>query len=132
VHVDFQEVKADEIISVTVPLEPHGEPKGATEGGQLEQVVHSLDIRVPANKIPEMIEVDVSGLELETSITVAELSLPEGVVADLDPEQVVFACHVPHMEEEPEAEGEEGIEGEAGAEPEVIVKGKQEEEEVAE
>ncbi len=130
VHVDFQEVKADEVISVTVPLEAHGEPRGATEGGQLEQVMHELDIHVPANKIPEVIEVDVSGLELNAAMTVAELPLPEGVVADLDPEQVVFTCREPHMEE-PEAEGEEGAAAEAGegAEPEVIAKGKQEEEE---
>lgn len=129
VHVDFQEVKADEIISVIVPLEPHGTPSGTGDGGQLEQVVHELHIHVPANKIPESIEVDVSGLELDQVLTVADLSLPEGVVAEIDPEQIVFTCRVPHMQEteETEEEGEALGEAGAGAEPEVIAKGKQEE-----
>ena len=136
IHVDFQEVKADEIISLSVPLEAHGTPAGEGEGGQLEQVVHELDINVPANKIPELIEVDVSELELDAVITVADLTLPESVETDIDPEQVVFTCRIPQMEEEPEEEeaelleGEEGEEGEEGAdEPEVISKGKQEDEE---
>jgi large subunit ribosomal protein L25 len=136
IHVDFQEVKADEVISVTVPLEAHGTPVGQGEGGQLEQIVHELDISVPANKIPEVIEVDVSKLDIDTVITVADLNLPESVETDIDPEQVVFTCRVPQTEEPEEgAEGAEleGAEGKEGAaEPEVISKGKQEDEEAAE
>ena len=61
-HVDFQEVKADEIIRITVPVEARGLPVGTSQGGQLEQVMYNLPLRCPANQVPELIQINVTDL----------------------------------------------------------------------
>ncbi|MCF7854715.1 MAG: 50S ribosomal protein L25 [Candidatus Pacebacteria bacterium] len=130
-HVDFQEVRADEVITATVPLESHGTPAGEQAGGMLEQILHEVEIRCAVNKMPETIEVDVSDLNIDDSISLAGLPLPEGAAVIGDPEQIAFIVSLPSMEvEEEEAEEEALLEGEEELEePEVIGKGKTEEEE---
>jgi len=129
VHVDFQEVRMDQLIETEVPVHGIGTPIGLSQGGFLEQVLHYIKIEsLPAN-IPAAIEVDISGLELEKAIHVSEIKLPEGVRAVTDGHQVVFHVLVPKAEEEvastPAAEGEA-----ATVEPELVGgKGKEKEEE---
>ncbi len=133
-HADFQEVRADEVIAATIPIEPHGTPRGASMGGVLEQILHEVEIKCEASKLPEVIRVEVAGMELDDIITVKDLALPDGAVADADPEQIVFTVALPAIEEAAAGEeAEEALEGEEGAaEPEVIGKGKKEEEETEE
>ena len=113
-HLDFQEVRADEIITATVSVETHGTAAGQAHGGMLEQVLHSLDIKCAANRLPEVFDIDVSGLEIDDSVCVRDIELPEGAVADLDGDQVVVMVVLPRVEEEPEEEVPE--EGEVGEE----------------
>ncbi len=128
-HVDFQEVRADEVIGAAIPLRPHGEPKAEAQGGIVDQVLHELDVRCPANKLPEELEIDISGLDIDDTMTAGEIVLPEDVELDIDPETIVFSVYIPR-EEEAEEGGEEAVaEGEEGAEPEVIGKGRPDEEE---
>jgi large subunit ribosomal protein L25 len=117
-HVDFQEVKADEIVQATVPIEAVGEPAGARHGGLLEQVVHELDIECVPADLPESIEVDVSGMDLDDTIHVSDLPIPEGVKSTTDPELPVFQVRLPKEELPEEEEGVEGalLEGEEAAE----------------
>ncbi|MFA5205822.1 MAG: 50S ribosomal protein L25 [Lentisphaeria bacterium] len=124
-HVDLQAVGADEIITVTVQLEAVGDPAGMTMGGQLEQNMRHLDVKVRAADLFETLKVDVSGMALDTVMHIRDLKLPEGVVALGDPDMGVFQVRLPKMEEEKPAEGEAAA---AGTEPEVIAKGKKEEE----
>ena len=127
-HVDFQEVRADEVITSSVDIEPVGEPAGIQAGGQLEQVMRRLEIRVKAGDLFEVLKVDVSGMQLSDVMHVGDLKLPEGVTTLVNKDAAVFQVRLPKMEvEEPEAavEGEEA----ATTEPEVIAKGKKEEEE---
>jgi large subunit ribosomal protein L25 len=124
VHVDFQQVRADEVITATIRIEATGTPVGAQAGGQLEQVLHELQIRVKAGELFDLLEVDVSGLELNGTLHVRELPFPAGVVPVIDPNATVFQVRLPKIEEEAApAEGVEGAEA-AAAEPEVIAKGK--------
>lgn len=123
IHVDFQEVRADEIITVSVTIEAVGTPAGAIQGGQIEQNMRSLDIKIQAQHIFEVLQVDVSKMELNDVMHVNQLALPEGAVALGDPKAAVFHVRLPKQEEEKPAEGAEG-----GAEPEVIAKGKKDEE----
>lgn len=112
-HIDFQEVKADEVISSHAIIEPVGTPAGSVHGGQLEQVVHEVEIRcLPADMV-ETIEVDVSGLEVDDTLLVSDLVLPEGIELTLDPESMICQVRIPRVVEEDEevAEGEEGEEG---------------------
>ena len=133
-HVDFLEVRLDEKITVSVPVEYFGEAIGLQQGGVMDQQFHELEVSCLPTDVPEKIVVDVSALEIDMSITISQIALPanvEFVAADLD--RNVFAVTMPkEIEEEEEEEEEEGVvpgEGEAGEgdEPEVIAKGKQEE-----
>ncbi len=128
-HVDFQEVLADEVITVAVPLHQHGTPAGESHGGIIDQQLHELEIRCPANQMPESIEVDISGLDLEAAITAGDIPLPDSVELVSEAEEVVFSMYLPREAEEAEAE-EEALpeEGEDGGEPEVIGKGRQDQE----
>ncbi len=126
-HVDFQEVRADEQVVATVPIEAFGEAAGVHTGGILNQLVHELDVKCLPAKIPETIEVDVSELEMEDTMTVAELPLGEDVEPQAEAEDIVFQVAPPKISEAAEEE-EAGTEEEM-AEPEVVSKGKKEEEE---
>ena len=129
-HIDFQEVKATETVSATIPIEGLGEAAGTQQGGVLDQQMHEIEIRCPANKLPELIEVDVSALEIDDSILISNLPLPEEAEAVAEPDRIVFLVTLPTLEEEPEEEeGAELGEGEGAEEPVVIGKGKKEDEE---
>lgn len=110
-HIDFQEVKADEKIHSTVAIESTGTPAGTMQGGQLEQILHELDIRcLPADMV-EVITVNVSAMNVDDTMHVRDLTLPEGVEALVDAEVPVFQVRIPRIdvaaEEGAAAEGEE-------------------------
>jgi len=128
-HVDLTRVRLDEAVEVTVPIVLRGTPKGVSDGGVLEQVLGDLEIRCVVTQIPESIRVNVAELELGQALHVKDLQVPEGVEVLSDPDAVV--CMVRALGEEVE-EAEEAAEEAAGAEPEVIGRGKQEEEEAEE
>jgi len=115
-HVDFTRVAADERIHVTVPVELRGIAPGVTAGGVLDQPLHAVEVECLAVSIPESIRVNVGELQMDGSIHVRELHLPEGVVALTDPDAVVV--HVAPKQAEPEAAAAAPAAG--VAEPEVI------------
>ena len=117
VHVDFARVDSDERVQVSVPVELHGTPKGAAEGGVVDQVQHELNIECLVFAIPESIRAEIAGLDIEESLNVRDLAPPEGVALLDDPDTVVVVVHAPRVEEEAEEEAEGA---EAAAEPEVI------------
>ena len=122
-HVDFQEVLPTELLTVSVSIEAVGTPAGAVQGGQLEQNMRNLEIKIQAQHIFETLQVDVSGMELNEVMHVNQLVLPEGAVALGDTKFAVFHVRVPKQEEAKVVEG-----AEAAATPEVIAKGKKPEE----
>jgi large subunit ribosomal protein L25 len=113
-HLDFARVSADEKVHTQVPLEVHGTPVGLSEGGQLEVIVHSLDVTCLATAIPDSIRVEVGGLHVGEGVHVKELALPEGVTVDLDAD--LLLVHVVTRVAAPEPTAGEG----GPAEPEVI------------
>ena len=129
IHVDFYQVHAGEELEVDVPIRLEGVPAGVREdGGVLDHVIHELTVRCLPSKIPNVLTLDVSGLEIGDSLHVSDLPLPEGVTSMIDGERTVCGVAAPRIEEEPEveeaAELEGLLEGEEGApEPEVIGKG---------
>lgn len=112
-HVDFARVSADERIEVTVSIELKGEAPGVKEGGIVEQPVHEIRIECPAMSIPDKLVLRINDLKLGGELKVADMALPEGVVALTDGELVVAHC----VEPSDEAEAEAPVEG---AEPELI------------
>jgi large subunit ribosomal protein L25 len=114
-HVDLQRIVEDEEIRVTVPFHFLGEDKapGVKAGGVVSRVMNELEISCLPKHLPEFIEVDVSGLELEANLPLSDVVLPEGVAivgGEEMLEQPVVIIHRPRREEEPteEAEGEVG------------------------
>src|SRR5712691_11054243 len=79
-HVDFHEVAENEKVTVTVPVETVGEAAGVkTGGGVLEHVLFKIKVRALPRDLPEVINVDVSRLEIGQSIHLHEIPLPAGV-----------------------------------------------------
>jgi len=105
-HVDFQGVKLEEEIYMEVPIEIVGKPKGVEKGGLLEVFVRSVEVKGIAAKIPPVIKLDVSNLDIGDSIHVMDLKI-EGVKITSDPLQTIATVVAPEMEEAP-TEGTSG------------------------
>jgi large subunit ribosomal protein L25 len=120
-HIDMLQVNLNVVIQTTVTVDVHGaeDAPGVKEGGVLEQVTRELNIEALPGDIPEGIDVDVSGLEAAGTLTLSELTPPDGVTFLDDPDETVIATiTVPtDVPEEPEIEEETGLvaEGEADA-----------------
>jgi large subunit ribosomal protein L25 len=124
-HIDLQEVRLDEAIQADVVIELEGTDSapGVKGGGVLEHVTREVTVEALPTEIPDRIVADVSTMEINDTLQLSALVVPEGVtlVAD-DPEEVTIATlSPPRVEEEPEPAVEEetelvGEEGEAAAE----------------
>jgi large subunit ribosomal protein L25 len=124
-HIDLQEVRLDEAIQaeVTVELEGADSAPGVKGGGVLEHVTREVTVEALPAEIPDRLVADVSAMEVNDTLQLSALVVPEGVklVAD-DPDEVTIATlSPPRVEEEPEPSVEEeaelvGEEGEAPAE----------------
>lgn len=122
-HVDLQRIVEDEEIRVTVPFHFLGEDiaPGVKAGGVVSRVMNELEVTCLPKFLPEFIEVDMSGLELDANITLDEVKLPEGVSISGGEEmleQPVVNIHRPRREEEVEEEGEAGAQESFESEPE--------------
>ena len=106
VHIDFQRVLEDEKIRMHVPLHFKGgaESKGVKEqGGVLSHVRNDVEVVCLPMDLPEFVEVDVSGLEINQVVKLSDLKLPAGVelvelLAGRD--GPVASIHMPRVEEE--------------------------------
>ncbi len=127
IHVDFLAVAMDKKLTLSVPVELVGEPVGVTVNkGNMSQILYELQIECLPGAIPPSIKVDVSGLDLGHSIHVGDLEELEGIRVLTSREQTVVVVEAPKAEEEVVAEV---APEEAMAEPEVIGRRKEEEEE---
>lgn len=123
-HIDLQEVRLDEAIQAEVAIELEGADTapGVKGGGVLEHVTREVTVEALPAEIPDQIIADVSAMEINDTLQLSALAVPEGVtlVAD-DPDEVTIATlSPPRVEEEPEPAVEEeteliGEEGEAPA-----------------
>lgn len=124
VHADLRRLVQGEEVEVTVRLELDGEPAGVKEeGGILEQLLREVEIRCRPGIIPDAIHADVSALKVHEMLHVSDLKVEEGVTILTDPETAVATVAVVREEQVEERTPEEDV-----AEPEVIGKGKKEDE----
>ena len=121
-HIDFVRVVMDEKVKVMVPVHVKGTAIGVKEGGVLDFQVRELHVECLPNAIPDSIDVDVTALGHHDYIRVKDLKLPEGVTVSDDLERVVVGVTQPRAEVADTAEAADA------AEPEVIKKGKPEDE----
>jgi large subunit ribosomal protein L25 len=106
-HADFRRIDDATKVSVRVPLRLVGKAKGIVLGGVLSQVFRTLPVRCLPAHIPSSIECDVSDLDIEQSVAVRDLALPEGVEVTLSPTQTIGGVYGKRkVEEEEEAKTE--------------------------
>jgi large subunit ribosomal protein L25 len=96
-HVDLLRVNMAETIHTTVTLELTGgdDAPGVSEGGVLSQGTHELNIEALPGDIPDSIVVDVSGMEMNATLTLSAVTPPSGVTLLDDPEETVVATITP-------------------------------------
>jgi large subunit ribosomal protein L25 len=121
-HIDFVRVVMDELIKVVVPIHITGTALGVKEGGLLDFQVRELHIECLPTAIPDAIDVDVTALGPHDYFRVKDIKLPEGARGLDDPERVVVGVTIARAEVT-DATAEAAV-----AEPEVIKKGKPEDE----
>ena len=99
-----------------VPLHLVGEAPGSRDGGLVEQLIFSLSIEAKPADIPNVVEVDISALEIGDQLRIAEVTVDEGVTFLHESDELVVQVVAPRLAEvEETAEGEEGAEGVEGA-----------------
>jgi large subunit ribosomal protein L25 len=126
IHVDLQEVRLDVKIHATVPIHLVGgdDAPGVREGGVLSQVTRDVNVEALPMEIPEHIDLDVSAMQMNDTLRLADLPQTEGVTLLDDPEGTVLATvTMPTREVEPEPTEEELAEAEEAAEGEEAPEG---------
>jgi len=128
IHVDLLRLGADARISVEVSVSftAEEESPGLREGGILNVSRYTVELDCPATNIPELVEVDLTGLEIGATVHLSDVKLPEGIVSAITDRDITIASiAAPKSEEEIEAldaadaeapEAEEGAEGDEEAE----------------
>lgn len=114
IHIDFQAIKKGEIITVNMPIVILGEEVLKNIQLMYQPNLTHIELKGPAENLPEKIEFDVSGLEFEDKVLVQDIKLPKGIVSTEDDDALVGnVAAVEEMEEEEEVVEE-------ATEPEVI------------
>tara|TARA_B100000963_G_scaffold91589_1_gene78808 strand:- start:30 stop:734 length:705 start_codon:yes stop_codon:yes gene_type:complete len=128
IHVDLLRLGADARISVDVSVSftAEEESPGLREGGILNVSRYTVELDCPATNIPELVEVDLTGLEIGATVHLSDVQLPEGIVSAITDRDITIASiAAPKSEEEIEAldaadaeapEAAEGAEGDEEAE----------------
>ncbi len=118
-HVDLLRVNLDVAIAAVVPLELVGgdDSPGVKNGGVLEHITRELNIEALPTEIPEALTYDVSAMEINDTVTLADVPVPSNITLldDLD-ETVVATLSPPRVDaEEDEIEAETAVVGEDAA-----------------
>jgi large subunit ribosomal protein L25 len=117
IHLDLMRVDLDERVTVRVQVELRGVPKGAAEGGVLQQMIAEVELECVVTAIPEYIRHSVVDMAVNQVLHISDLRVPQGVTILDEPNAIVALCRIPT--EAPVA-GEEVVAGAEGTEPEVI------------
>jgi large subunit ribosomal protein L25 len=117
-HIDLQQVRLDEAIQaeVTIELEGVDDAPGVKGGGVLEHVTREITVEALPTEIPDRIVLDVSSMEINDTLQLTTVEVPDGVtfVADEPEEITIVTLSPPRVEEvaEPEVEEEAELVGE--------------------
>ena len=120
IHIDFMRIVSGSKIVIEIPVQfkNNADCPGLKKGGVLNIVRRKVELKCPADKIPESLVVDLAGLDIGSSIKISSVNLPQEVkptIADRD--FVIATVAAPTIVKEPEKPAEEtpaeGAEGEA-------------------
>jgi len=124
-HADFYEIDLKKAVRVKVPLHFTGKAKGVAEGGLISPIVREIEVDCLPTAIPDFIEVDVTNLGIHDSIHIDELVVPDGVTKHYAENFTLVTCTIVKEEAAPVVDPNAPA---AATEPEVIAKGKKDEE----
>ena len=110
-HIDLMRVRRDEKMKISIPIILEGNAIGAIEGGIVTQTLNSIDVECFPTNVPENLIVDITSLELNGSISAADIELPKDVSLDTLSDTTLVVCNTPKAEEEPEESLEEEMIG---------------------
>ncbi len=123
IHIDFMRIVSGKKIILEIPVKfiNHPDSPGLKRGGVLNIVRRKVELKCPAENIPDEIVVDLTGTDIGTSIKISSVKLPENVNPTIsDRDFVVATVAAPTVIKEPEKPAEEspaeGVDGEAPAE----------------
>ena len=101
IHLDFMRVRRSEKMTISVPLVLVGKPIGVVEGGILSQALNQIEISCFPTNVPDQIEVNVDKMELNSSISVADVSTDDEEVEILSSSEInVATITAPSTEKE--------------------------------
>jgi len=129
-HIDFHRISMTQRLIVEVLVHAEGIPLGVrNDDGILEQMLHQVEVECLPTNIPETMVVDVTELEIGDNVHVSDLVAPEGTMIVTDAERSVFALIPPSVRKDDDEEEGEDTPEDAPLQPEVIERGKKEDEE---
>ncbi len=117
VHADFQMLRQGVVIRLSIPVQFEGKSKGQLEGGEIEFLVHELEIETLPQNMPDHLSVDISDLDIGDTLHVSDVSF-EGVTVVTPGRQSLVTCFRRKIVEEVVEELEEGAEVPVGEEGE--------------
>ena len=100
IHVDFQQVKEDQKISLEVPLRTEGESEGVKLGGILVQLLNVVTINCKPSNVPEALSIDVTELEINSNLFVKDIVLPDVIEMITAEDIAIVSVQEPKKEEE--------------------------------
>ncbi|HEV8323446.1 MAG TPA: 50S ribosomal protein L25 [Myxococcota bacterium] len=109
-HIDFYEIAMDREISLEVPVEFTGTAAGIQDGGIVQIVRRTVQVRCLPDKIPSKLTLDIAALKIGDSLHASDIKFPEGVRGAYERDFPVVAC-VPPEQEKVVAAVVEGVEG---------------------
>lgn len=107
IHVDLTRIDAKEAVEVSIPVELKGDAPGSAKGGVVKFHNHEITINCPADKLPEKLELKITSLDLDQTLTASEIELPAGATLVSEPGETIASCSLPA--------GESGGDGETAA-----------------
>lgn len=131
-HADFYRIAMDVALRVNVPVAVKGEARGVkVDGGILELIMRTIEVECLPGDIPERIEIDVTDLGINDALRISDVLVnPKVKIMEVADQVVVHVISVKEEVAAPVAGAVPAAEGEAaaGGEPEVMKKGKKDEE----
>ena len=132
-HIDFFRLAKGSTIVMSIPVHIVGEEEseGLKRGGVINMTRHDIELNVPADAIPEAIEISVASLDVGDGVHISGITLPEGctpTITDRDFTICTIAAPSALKSADEADEGEEGAEGEEAAEGEATAEGETSEE----
>lgn len=105
-HVDFIAVDMSEIVEVEaeVTLTNEDKSKGVKAGGVLVQMLYTVKVKATPDNLPERVEVDITDLDKNQSITIGDLGKQTGFTIEADPEEIIATIDEPKTQEQLEAD----------------------------